>query len=141
MLQNFFRIVGRLRWLFPIVLLAAGYNTPALRVPVSWPGTNALWAALFISLGVMAVWLVAEIVTVVHRNTGSRQLQIDAFVSFAVALAITYFAGRQGVGLEWFVVIPWTGAVLDGLLSGYLGINNAAQKPFAPHESGPYGPN
>ncbi len=35
-----------------------------------------------------------------------------------------------GDHLQWWFVVPWAGAVIVSITSGWLGINNAAQKPF-----------
>jgi len=34
------------------------------------------------------------------------------------------------VGLQWWLVVPWIASILDACISAWLGINNAAQKPF-----------
>lgn len=129
-----FRLIGRLRAIVPIAMLAIGFYIPALRAPVEWPPSDALWPALFLSLGVMALWLVAEVVTVASRFTTSAQLQVDGFLSILIALMITFLAGWQRGEIEWYIVVPWIGAVIDAFLTASLGVNNAAQKPFAHHE-------
>lgn len=129
-----FRLMGRLRAIVPIAMLLVGYYVPALREPVDWPPPDTLWAALFVSLGVMALWLVLEILTVASRFTTSAQLQVDGFLSILVALVITFFAGWQREGIEWYIIVPWIGSMIDAFLTASLGINNAAQKPFAHHE-------
>ncbi|MBI2610854.1 hypothetical protein HYW60_02885 [Candidatus Kaiserbacteria bacterium] len=129
--------LGKFRWAFPFVMLGVGYLIPALRVPVGWPQTSTLWALLFFSLVAVVVWLVSEVLTIVYRYTSSRELQGDDVISLAVALVITYLAGWQRGGIEWWIVLPWLGAAIDAFFAGYLAINNAAQKPFFPEKDRP----
>lgn len=129
--------LGKFRWAFPLFLLLVGYAIPALRVPIGWPDSNTLWALLFASLVLVVIWLGSEIIAVVYRYTTSRELQWDDFISLCVALTVTYIAGWRRGGMEWWLVFPWIGAVADAILSGFLAINNAAQKPFFPEKDQP----
>lgn len=124
-------IIGAFRWAFPILLALIGYFIPVMHVPFGWPDSGVLWAILFFSLIAMVVWIISEIMAVVYRYTSSSELQWDDFISLTIALVATYIAGWQRTELEWWLVLPWIGAVIDGFLSGFLAINNAAQKPFA----------
>ena|SRR3989344_2672251 len=139
-MRNVLSTIGKSRWAFPFILLAVGYLIPAAHVPVGWPESGTLWAVIAFSLIAMIIWLWAENLAVVNRYTTSRELQRDDAVSLAIALVLTYVAGelRQAGHLQWWYIIPWLGAVLDSFFAGYLAINNAAQKPFAPHEKTPY---
>ena len=78
------------------------------------------------------IWLVAEFVTVTNRETIVRSLQWDAALSAITAAVFSSIGGWMIAGdhLQWWFVVPWAGAVIDSITSGWLGINNAAQKPF-----------
>ncbi len=125
--QRIWRRIGILRPMLPFLMLGIGWLIPAMRVPVGMPQTNTLWVLIFASFLIVVVWLIAEMTMLADRNTTVGRLQADNIISFAVALGITYFL--QG-NWEWWIVIPWIGCVADGFLSGWLAINNAAQKPL-----------
>lgn len=127
------RIIGIFRPAVPLMMIGIGWLIPVLGSPVTMPTTNGLWLALVISGGVVFVWLLAEIITVVDRNTKVFHLQWDDFSSLAIALVLTEWHGRlvNAGSLEWWFILPWLGAIIDGILSGFLAINNAAQKPIA----------
>jgi len=78
------------------------------------------------------IWLVAEFVTMTNRETIVRSLQWDAALSTTTAAVFSGIGGWMIAGdhLQWWFVVPWAGAVIDSITSGWLGINNAAQKPF-----------
>jgi len=125
--RGFWRILGVIRPLVPLIMLGIGYLIPVLRAPVGMPTSNLLWGLLFGSLVIVVIWLGSEIVTITDRNTPASYLQWDDFISLIVALAITSFVRANW---EWWFFFPWVGAVVDSILSGFLAINNAAQKPL-----------
>ncbi|MFW6027850.1 MAG: hypothetical protein ACOC91_03495, partial [bacterium] len=59
-------------------------------------------------------------------------LQWDTVVSTFTAITFSVAAGWFiGAGkLEWWFVVPWIASMIDAFTAGWLGINNAAQKPF-----------
>lgn len=124
------RRVGIFRPILPMLLLIVGYFIPAMQVSIGMPDSNLLWLLLFGSFVVLVIWLIAEIMTTTDRNTPISHLQWDDFASLVIALAMTFFAGWQQGDIQWWLVFPWFGAVVDAVLSGYLAINNAAQKPL-----------
>lgn len=126
------RIIGTVRPVFPLVMLGVGAFIPVLQVPVAMPTTNGLWLALAITAGFMAVWIGAEVYTVVDRKTGVTHLQWDDFISLVMAVTLTEWHGRLVAAneLQWWFVLPWVGVLVDAVLSGTLAINNAAQKPL-----------
>jgi hypothetical protein len=114
--------------------LAVFYEPAApLRTPVlSWPVPQAVYGWLLLLVLLAAGWLFAEFVSVTSRETVVLALQLDAMLSTATALAFTglagWFVGKST--LEWWFVVPWGATIVDALAAGWLGINNAAQKPF-----------
>src|SRR3989344_7176915 len=113
--------IGRFRWAFPLLMLAAGYLIPPLRITIGGTMTNGLLIALFVSLIIMVVWLVAEILMVTNRQTSTGELQRDDMFSLFLAVGLSIWGGwmlRDGVG--WWFIIPYVGAVVDAFLSGYL---------------------
>src|SRR3989338_6503735 len=125
--RGFWRILGVIRPLVPLIMLGIGYLIPVLRAPVGMPTSNLLWGLLFGSLVIVVIWLGSEIVTITDRNTPASYLQWDDFISLIVALAITSFVRANW---EWWFFFPCVRAVVDSILSGFLAINNAAQKPL-----------
>lgn len=127
-------------WIFPFVLAAvsffgAGIYQPAasLRAPVLvWPVPTEVYGWLLILVIAAVVWLFMQFLLVSSRETVVRALQFDATVSTLTALVFTGYAGYAAgtTGIEWWLVVPWVTAILDAILTGWLGINNAAQKPF-----------
>ena len=131
--KRFWRIVSWIRWLLPLLMVWVGSYIPVMRTPISMPTSNLLWMLLFVSLLLLVFWLVAEVVTVTDRNTSVLNLQWDDVMSLLIAVAVTGVAFRNAVHWwwpEWWYFFPWLGALLDAALSGYLAINNAAQKPL-----------
>jgi hypothetical protein len=127
-------------WLFPYILAAAGYtlgyayeSAAVLRSPVfEWPIPQGVYGWLLLMVLLAGAWLVAEFISVTNRETVVLALQWDAAVSSLTGIVFTGLAGWYlGVGeLQWWLVVPWIASVLDALTSSWLGINNAAQKPF-----------
>jgi len=126
------RTIGTFRFALPLLMMGVGAMIPTLRVPVGLPSNNGLWVALAVSAGVVIIWLGAEIYTVVDRNTPVFHLQWDDFSSLVMAVALTEWHGRLVTSgqLKWWFIIPWVGVLIDAVLSGWLAINNAAQKPL-----------
>ena len=136
-LRTFLHKLGRFRWAFPLLMLGVGYWIPPLRAPVEIPASNGLWASVVISLILVVIWIISEVITVTNRTTPTRHLQWDDLLSLILALAVTLWGGWLiSRGLEWWLIIPWLGAVIDAGLSGWLGINNAAQKPLVEQQKG-----
>jgi hypothetical protein len=130
-------------WLFPYLLAAGAYglgfiveSAVALRSPVfTWPIHADIYGWLLLMVLLSGAWLIGEFVTVTNRETIVVALQSDAVVSALTAMAFTGVAGWQigTSGLQWWLVVPWVASVLDAMISAWLGINNAAQKPFLSH--------
>lgn len=105
----------------------------ALRLPVFiWPVPAEVYGWLLVMVIASSAWIVGAFLAVTNRETIIFVLQADAFVSSLTAMIFSGFAGWQfgASGLQWWLVVPWLAAVLNALLSAWLGINNAAQKPF-----------
>lgn len=127
-------------WAFPYVLAALGYLVGTFYGPASslrssvltWPVSQDVYPWLLLMLLLAGGWLIAEFITVTDRETIVIALQWDSVLSALTAIAFTGVAGWLiGTGkLEWWFVVPWVAAVLDSMTSSWLGINNAAQKPF-----------
>lgn len=127
-------------WMFPYLLAGGGYAAGALYEPAKSLRTSVtelpipedvyLWLLVMVVLSV--IWLVAEFINVTNRETVVRSLQWDAAISTVTAALFSGFGGYliATEQLQWWFVVPWVGAVIDSLTSGWLGINNAAQKPF-----------
>lgn len=89
-------------WAFPYVLAALGYLVGTFYGPASSLRSSVL------------TWPVSQDV-------------------YPWLLLMLLLAGGWLIGtgkLEWWFVVPWVAAVLDSMTSSWLGINNAAQKPF-----------
>lgn len=127
-------------WIFPYLLAGAAYalggiseSARALRTPVTeFPVPPDVYLGLLVMVVLSVVWLVAEFMTVTSRETVVRALQWDAALS---TLTAAFFSGAAGYmiasgSLPWWFVVPWIAAVIDSITSSWLGINNAAQKPF-----------
>lgn len=130
-------------WVFPYLLAGAAYAVGSifgaarsLRTSVTAtdiPSDVYLWLLIMVVLSV--VWLVSEFLAVTNRETVVRALQWDAAISTATAAIFSGAAGwfiAEGE-LEWWFLVPWIAAVIDAFTSSWLGINNAAQKPFLSH--------
>jgi len=133
-----FKLFGA--WIFPyaLALFAIGLSyvtqsADALRSPVlAWPIPQEVFGWLLLLVIFSGVWFVFEFSTVANRETIVVELQADAAISALTACFFTglagYYIGRAG--LEWWIVVPWLAAMVDGITSAWFAINNAAQKPF-----------
>ncbi len=134
-----FRTLWRMRWALPLVMMAVGYYlVPVSHAPVTgMPKTQELWEFFYFSTAIGGAWALAEIIVSIWRYTTTTHLQVDDFLSLLVMGVVLYVAGWQQWPMPWWVVVPMGTATFDGLLSGFLGINNAAQKTFGPEQSRP----
>lgn len=134
-------------WTLPMVVAVFSYFVPLLNSPVSGGvPDHKIW--LFVLgqvLVVIVFWLVANIVIVNNKDTSTAELQYDHSVSCSVTGAMLVFFGALVVGfdvfgthfeLTWGYLVPLLGAVLDMYLTGHIGLNNAAQKPFLDRDKG-----
>jgi hypothetical protein len=127
-------------WSFPYVLALAAYlagvfmpSAASLRSPVLvWPVPEALYGWLLLMVILSVAWLIAEFISVTNRDTIVIALQWDAVISLLTAVIFTGMGGWfLGTGsLEWWIVVPWIASTVDAITAAWLGINNAAQKPF-----------
>jgi hypothetical protein len=127
-------------WLFPYLLAAGAYLSgavygpaAALRTPVlQWPVPPAVYGGLLLLVLIAIAWLIGEFFSVTSRETVVTALQLDAVLSATTAILFTLAAGWFiGTGrLQWWFIVPWIAAIIDALTAAWLGINNAAQKPF-----------
>jgi hypothetical protein len=127
-------------WLFPYLLAASAYglsftveSAKSLRTPVfAWHIAPEVYGWLLLLVLLSAIWLIVEFVSVTNRETVVVALQTDAVVSSLTAMVLTGLAGYYigTTGLEWWLMVPWVTSILDAVISAWLGINNAAQKPF-----------
>lgn len=127
------RPIAFVRAMFPFAMAAVGYLIPPMRVSVGMPDSNGLWLSIVIELVIAGIWIASEMFTMSDRNTTVRYLQWDDGISLAVALVMAIWFGwlLKGGDVQWWFVIPFVAAVFDAFFSGYLAINNAAQKPIA----------
>lgn len=127
-------------WMFPH-LLAAGANAagalfePAksLRASVTeWPVPQDVYHWLPVMVVLSVVWLVSGFIAVTNRETVVLSLQWDAAIRTMMAAVFSGFGGFVIATdqLQYWFVVPGAGAVIDSLATGWLGINNAAQKPY-----------
>lgn len=126
------RTMGLVRPLFPIGMLIVGSWIPTMRIPITIPPTDDLWKALVVEIILAVIWIISEIITVVDKDTTVRQLRWDDFISLWIAIPMATWCGWliAWQKVEWWFIVPFVAALLDATLSGYLGINNAAQKPI-----------
>jgi hypothetical protein len=127
-------------WMFPYLLAAGAYFSGAvyepamaLRAPVAhWPIPPAAYGGLLVLVLIAIAWLIGEFFSVTSRETVVMALQLDALLSTTAAILFTGAAGWFiGTGnLQWWFIVPWIATIIDALTAGWLGINNAAQKPF-----------
>lgn len=124
-------------WVMPVVILAvgAGFFT-SLRAGVTWPwkAPEAVWLGLFVQLVLAFGFLYWQNYYVTHRNTGVAQLQADAVGTILLALVLTLLAGMfmYAGSFPWYYIIPLLTSIWDALQTAFLGINNAAEKPYVP---------
>jgi hypothetical protein len=134
---GFANFMGLISWFFPLILLGISGVIPALQQPIEFdraPSSDVYGPLLVLTI-IGVVWLTAENIMAASRNTTVRELQRDHIVSLLWATIILTLGGYLlQEGLQWFIVVPWFITMADAFLSGYLGINNAAQKPLV--ESG-----
>jgi hypothetical protein len=127
-------------WFFPYLLAGGAWlagavyeGAAALRSPVlAWPIPQEVYGWLLLMVILAIAWVVAELFSVTNRETVVLALQWDTVVSTFTALTFS-LAGGWFVGtgtLEWWFVVPWIASVIDAFAAGWLGVNNAAQKPF-----------
>lgn len=108
-------------------------SAASLRTPISeWPIPEAVYRWLLIMVLLAVVWLIAEFISVSSRETTTRALQLDAVISGLTAIIFTGLAGwyfGKGI-LQWWFIVPWIASICDAVTASWIGINNAAQKPF-----------
>lgn len=131
--------IGAISWVIPFVIMAGSYYLfPPLRAVIAYDGNvphDVAWG-LLASLAAVGFWLGYEMWFAVARKTTVGQLQADGLISTFFAIVLT------GIGIRWntigtlpyWFVLPWIGSIIDALGSGFLGINNAAQKPIVQNE-------
>lgn len=130
---------GLLVWFFPVVLLLAGFLMSKTFFPVfgervsRTPSDSVVWLLLLIMTVAAIVWLLYDLFKVFNRETSSKTLQLNLFISNLVALAfctaLGYFLNSKN-GVAWWFLVPFIFAVIDGFTTGWAAINNATQKPF-----------
>ena len=135
--QHVWARVSPVAWLFPLVVLGIGAFYAPLRTPV-----NGLVPSAEISPGILVQvllsggWMLAEYRFAASRETSIKQLQSDAFRSLFLSLLLTFMAGwllSRGE-CPWFFIVPALATIGDAFLTANQGLNNAAQKPFVPHD-------
>lgn len=127
-------------WLFPYLLAAGAYFAGSLYEPAAalranvlkWPIPPAAYGGLLLLVLISIAWLIGEFFSVTSRETVVTALQLDAVLSAIAAILFTGAAGWFiGTGqLQWWFIVPWLATIIDALTAAWLGINNAAQKPF-----------
>lgn len=134
-------------WTLPMVVAIISFFIPLLKDPVSaGVQDHKLWLYVIGQVVVVIVfWLVANIVIVNNKDTTTAELQYDHSVSCSVTGVMLVLFGALVVGfnafgmrfqLTWGYLVPLFGAVLDMYLTGHIGLNNAAQKPFLDRDKG-----
>ncbi len=126
---------------FPYIFATSAYlfatyyhGALSLRTPVHFifpPIEIYIWLLLFVLIAL--IWLFIEFVFAANRETVTSDLQVDVMISCLNAIIFTGVAGWfiGTASLEWWFIIPWVMTVVDALMGAWLGVNNAAQKPFA----------
>ena len=141
-MSRFRRLLGILWWVFPVVLISAGYFVPALQLPVTTSAVpevmkSDLYFWLLVSIVLCAIWIFAGFLYATDHNTTVAQLKADAFVSILLAVVLSattaFLAGRNN--LVWALVLPTCTAIIGALVTGDRAINNAAQKPIVQHRN------
>lgn len=127
-------------WLFPYVLAGSAYAlgtftefASSLRSSVMvWPLPDDIYGWLLLMFLLTAIWLLSEFLTITNRETIVIALQWDGLVSQMNAVLFSLVCGwcLGANRLEWWIIIPWMASLVDAALTSWLGINNAAQKPF-----------
>lgn len=121
---------------FPIVLLVIHYSIPSLHQPVfEYPNYTGL-GVIAASIVVGAIWVIVEAIRAAHRTASAFSLQIDCFRSTLIGnIVVGWGVWLIAVGtLQWWFPVAATMAIIDMLITPLIAINNAIQKPFAPHD-------
>lgn len=129
--------VTPIAWLFPIVIMGIGALYGPLRTFVDGPLPSVLITpGILVQVILAGAWMLAEYRFAASRETSIKQLQSDAFRSLLLSLVLCFGAGWLLALREcpWFYIVPTIAAVGDAFLTANQGLNNAAQKPFLPHE-------
>jgi hypothetical protein len=127
-------------WLFPYLLAAGAFLIAEFYAPAAVLKASALklpvpqdvYGWLLLMVLIAGTWLISEFISVTSRETVVTALQLDAAFSAITALLFTGAAGWM-IGtdrLAWWFIVPWIATIIDALTAAWLGINNAAQKPF-----------
>jgi hypothetical protein len=122
-----------LSWAMPALLLFIGWAIPDLRTSVvlnDIPPEVYKWLLGQIILAI--AWLLWEFNFAARRTTAVEYLQLDDSVGRLWAVVLTGWSGAMisRGDLPWWFVIPWFAVLLESFFSGFLTINNAAQKPL-----------
>jgi hypothetical protein len=137
MFHNLWSRVGPIAWLFPLAVMGVGALYSPLRMHVTgiFPSVS-ITPGLLVQVLLIGGWLLAEYRFAASRETSIKQLQSDAFRSLILSLLLSFGAGwLLSIGdCPWFYVVPAVGAIADAFLTANQGLNNAAQKPFVPHD-------
>lgn len=132
-MTRIWKILHVFSWIFPAALLAIGYIAPPLRTPVTLtPPDATVLAALLIQIIPAVIWLIVEAMFASNRNTSTAALQIDVVWGIVVTTFLALWGGwliAKGSFEYWFIV-PFMVSMIDAMLTGWLGLNNASQKPL-----------
>ncbi len=125
-------------WLFPLAVMGIGALFAPMRsfMRAAIPSID-ITPGLLIQILLLAIWLLAEYRFAASRETVIRQLQSDAFRSLFLSLVFSFGAGwLLAIGeCPWWYGAPAIATVIDAFLTANQGLNNAAQKPFVPHDT------
>jgi hypothetical protein len=126
-----------LSWAMPAILLLIGWVIPDLRTSIvlnDIPPEVFKWLVGQIILSV--AWLLWEFNFAARRTTAVEFLQMDDGVSRVWAVLLTGWCGAMisRGDLPWWFVVPWVSVLIESFFSGFLTINNAAQKPLMQQE-------
>jgi hypothetical protein len=141
--QGFFTrlkiLLGRLWWIFPLMMIGGGYLVPELRLHVGKPipanMPNLPWWMLgHVVLGV--IWVIAALVLASNAKTSVSALRKDVFLTTllwgCMLVAATYAYCHDA--FAWALVAPLGASTLDAFITPDRSINNAAQKPIVQQE-------
>ncbi len=129
--------ISPIAWLFPVIVMGIGALYAPLRTSVNGIVPSiAITPGLLVQVLLSGGWLLAEYRFAASRETSIKQLQSDAFRSLILSLLLSFGAGwLLSIGeCPWFYVVPAAAAIADAFLTANQGLNNAAQKPFVPHD-------
>lgn len=126
-----------LSWAMPAIMLLIGWAIPDLRTSVvlnDIPPEVYKWLVGQMVFGI--VWLLWELNYAARRTTAVEFLQWDDAVGRAWAVGLTGWCGALVMrgDLPWWFVVPWIAVLIESFFSGFLTINNAAQKPLLQHD-------